>query len=88
MTLAIKEQDLNKLSDLLYNVMEEVTVSEYPVIEKLKSIMLENGALNSIMSGSGPTVFGLFDDRKKAQAAMKALDSKELTEQLYLTKFI
>lgn len=88
MTLAIKEQDLNKLSDLLYNVMEEVTVSEYPVIEKLKSIMLENSALNSIMSGSGPTVFGLFDDRKKAQAAMKALDSKELTEQLYLTKFI
>lgn len=88
MTLAIKEQDLNKLSDLLYNVMEEVTVSEYPVIEKLKSIMLENGALNSIMSGSGPTVFGLFDDRKKVQAAMKALDSKELTEQLYLTKFI
>lgn len=88
MSLAIKEQDLNKLSDLLYNVMEEVTVSEYPVIEKLKSIMLENGALNSIMSGSGPTVFGLFDDREKAQAAMKALDSKELTEQLYLTKFI
>ena len=88
MTLAIKEQDLNKLSDLLYNVMEEVTVSEYPVIEKLKSIMLENGAFNSIMSGSGPTVFGLFDDREKAQAAMKALDSKELTEQLYLTKFI
>ena len=88
MTLAIKEQDLNKLSDLLYNVMEEVTVSEYPVIEKLKSIMLENGALNSIMSGSGPTVFGLFDDREKAQAAMKALDFKELTEQLYLTKFI
>ena len=88
MTLAIKEQDLNKLSDLLYNVMEEVTVSEYPVIEKLKSIMLENGELNSIMSGSGPTVFGLFDDREKAQAAMKALDSKELTEQLYLTKFI
>ena len=83
MTLA-----MNKLSDLLYNVMEEVTVSEYPVIEKLKSIMLENGALNSIMSGSGPTVFGLFDDREKAQAAMKALDSKELTEQLYLTKFI
>ena len=88
MALAIKEQDLNKLSNLLYNVMEEVTVSEYPVIEKLKSIMLENGALNSIMSGSGPTVFGLFDDREKAQAAMKALDSKELTEQLYLTKFI
>ncbi len=88
MTLAIKEQDLNKLSDLLYNVMEEVTVSEYPVIEKIKSIMLENGALNSIMSGSGPTVFGLFDDREKAQAAMKALDSKELIEQLYLTKFI
>lgn len=88
MTLAIKEQDLNKLSNLLYNVMEEVTVSEYPVIEKLKSIMLENGALSSIMSGSGPTVFGLFDDREKAQAAMKALESKELTEQLYLTKFI
>ena len=79
---------LDAVEDGKIKLEDEVTVSEYPVIEKLKSIMLENGALNSIMSGSGPTVFGLFDDREKAQAAMKALDSKELTEQLYLTKFI
>lgn len=88
MSAAIKEQDLKKLASLLYNVMEDVTVPAYPVIKNIKEVMIAQGALNSIMSGSGPTVFGLFDDLKKAQNAMKALEEKKLTEQLYLTKFI
>ena len=88
MSAAIKEQDLKKLASLLYNVMEDVTVPEYPVIKNIKEVMIAQGALNSIMSGSGPTVFGLFNDLKKAQNAMEALKEKELTEQLYLTKFI
>ena len=88
MSTAIKEQNLKKLASLLYNVMEDVTVSEYPIINKIKEVMIAQGAMNSIMSGSGPTVFGLFDDLKKAQNAMEALNEKELTEQLYLTKFI
>lgn len=88
MSSAIKEQDLKKLASLLYNVMEDVTVPAYPVIKNIKEVMIAQGALNSIMSGSGPTVFGLFNDLKKAQNAMEALKEKELTEQLYLTKFI
>lgn len=51
-------------------------------------MMIENGALNSIMSGSGPTVFGIYDNLEKAENTMKALQNANLTEQLYLTKFI
>ncbi len=88
MVSAIKAQDLYKLAESLYNVMEDITVPQYPVIQEIKTIMLENGALNSIMSGSGPTVFGLYDDIEKAEQTVKLLKAKELTEQLYLTKFI
>lgn len=88
MASAIKEQNLYKLSELLYNVMEDVTVPQYPIIQEIKDVMLDNGALNSIMSGSGPTVFGLYDDKGKAEKTVKELKTKALTEQLYLTKFI
>lgn len=88
MAAAVKGQDLYQMADLLYNVMEEVTVPRYPVIQEIKDIMLEEGALNSIMSGSGPTVFGLYDDETKAEETVKRLREKELTEQLYLTQFV
>lgn len=88
MVSAIKAQDLYKLAENLYNVMEDITVPKYPIIHKIKTVMLENGALNSIMSGSGPTVFGLYDDIEKAEQTVELLKAKELTEQLYLTKFI
>lgn len=88
MASAIKDQDLYKLSSLLYNVMEDVTVPEYPIIQNIKDVMLNGGALNSIMSGSGPTVFGLYDDKQKAEKTVEQLKQKGLTEQLYLTKFI
>ncbi len=87
MATAIKNQDLNKMSSLIYNVMEKVTVGEYPIITKIKQLMLDNGALNAIMSGSGPTVFGIFDDKEKAQCCVDLINEKGLTEQLYLTKF-
>lgn len=85
---AIKSGDLDTMASLLYNVMEEVTVKEYPIIEEIKNIMLDNGALNSIMSGSGPTVFGVFRNEEKAKAAMTRLKENNLTEQLYLTNFV
>ena len=68
--------------------MEDVTVPEYPVISQIKDIMINGGALNSIMSGSGPTVFGLFDNIEKAEKVMENLTQNNLTEQLYLTEFI
>lgn len=85
---SIKEGDLKGMASRLYNVMEEVTVGEYPIIEEIKKVMLEGGALNSIMSGSGPTVFGLFDDKEKAELTMRMIEEKKLTEQLYLTCFV
>lgn len=86
MIQAIKNQDLYELASLLYNVMEDVTVPEYPIIKDIKEVLIQEGALNSIMSGSGPTVFALFDDLKKAQNAVEVLKEKGLTQQLYLTK--
>ena len=88
MVNAIKEQNLYKLSERLYNVMEDITVPRYPIIQEIKTVMLDNGALNSIMSGSGPTVFGLYDDKSKAEQTVELLKVKGLTEQLYLTKFV
>ena len=87
MAQSIKDGDLKKMASLIYNVMEDVTVGEYPIISEIKQVMLDNGALNSIMSGSGPTVFGLFDDKQKPQQCVKTLEEKGLTQQLYLTKF-
>ena len=88
MVEAINNQDLKMLASLLSNVMEEVTIPEYPIIQDIKEVMLENGALNSIMSGSGPTAFGLYDDKESAEKTVELLKEKKLTEQLYLTKFI
>jgi len=48
-----------------------VTASRYPVISSIKNRLLEHGALGALMSGSGPTVFGLFSDQDKAAAAMQ-----------------
>lgn len=84
----IENQDLKAMAACVENVMEAVTVTEYPVIDEIKKVMLSNGALNSIMSGSGPTVFGLFDDESKAKNAVARLEADKLTCQLYLTEFI
>ena len=81
----IKKSDLNGIASKMENVLETVTVKEYPIIEDIKTYMKENGALNSIMSGSGPTVFGLFDDKDIAEKAYDGLVKKNITRQVYLT---
>ncbi len=85
---AIEQKKLRDLSKLLYNVMEDVTIPEYPIIEEIKQQLLSDGALGAIMSGSGPTVFALFDCAQKAKAAFDNLKERELVEQLYLTEFV
>lgn len=77
MISSIKDGDLKGIADKLGNVLETVTIPEYPVIEEIKNYMKEQGALNAMMSGSGPTVFGIFEDEEKAAYAKKELlDSK------------
>ena len=57
----------------LCNDLETVTISKHPVIESLKKQLLAHGALGALMSGSGPTVFGLFSDPRKAEEARQAI---------------
>jgi len=77
--------DLQAVARSMGNVLEEVTIGAYPVIEEIKSRMKDAGALNAIMSGSGPTVFGIFADRTSAKEAYRRIKEQKLVKQVYLT---
>lgn len=66
MKAALARQDIAGVAGLLGNVLETVTIPAHPEIARLKQYMLEYGALASLMSGSGPTVFGLAENRDRA----------------------
>jgi len=83
---AIEVADLYALAGKLGNVLENVTISLYPVIAKIKNDMKENGAINAIMSGSGPTVFGMFDDYEKAMKCIDILKQADDARQIYITE--
>ena len=90
MMAAIKNGDLDGVIERLGNVLETVTVPDHPEIAEIKEIMVENGACGSLMSGSGPTVFGIYKDRELAEKACQALreaDGGRLARQVYLTEF-
>ena len=57
----------------------------HPVIADIKKCMMDNGAVGAMMSGSGPTVFGFFNDNKTAKIAKEALTQSGMVKQLYLT---
>lgn len=82
---ALKEGNLEKLVENMGNVLERVTVPEYPVINEIKQMMVDCGALGSMMSGSGPTVFGIFTDFMKAKDAYRKIEQSGLSKQIYLT---
>ena len=69
----LKEQNLEKIAASMGNVLETVTVDDYPIIDDIKAVMMEAGALNAMMSGSGPTVFGIFADKKTAKEAQRKM---------------
>ena len=71
----------------LENVLETVTAEEYPVIEQIKGFLMEQGALGALMSGSGPTVFGLYGDRREARRACEELKKAGLAKQVYQASF-
>lgn len=81
----IKAKNLHDIAAHMGNVLETVTIPNYPVIDEIKKHMLSNGAVGAMMSGSGPTVFGLFDDEGTAKKAYKAMRSSHLARQVYLT---
>lgn len=82
---AIQWHNLNRIADTMGNVLETVTIPNYPIIEEIKNHMKDHGALNAMMSGSGHTVFGLFDDKRIAEHACEALRESHLAKTVFLT---
>lgn len=82
---AIRAKNLEQIAGHMGNVLETVTIPNYPVIAEIKDHMMEHGAVQAMMSGSGPTVFGLFADGDTAVAAYEAMRESNLAKQVYLT---
>ena len=73
------------ITDRMGNVLQDVTIPAYPEVETIKERMKAWGAVNAMMSGSGPTVFGVFDNEEKAQEACQKLRESGLCQQVFLT---
>ena len=82
----LKQKDLAGLSGHMGNLLETVTIEKYPVIRQIKQVMMDFGSLGAMMSCSGPTVFGIFEEETKAQAALDEIRKRELAKQLYITR--
>lgn len=86
MVEAIKEGNLSGVTKRMENVLETVTIPEYPVIDEIKNTMKQCGAMNAMMSGSGPTVFGIYEKEETARAAEEVIRNKELANQVYVVE--
>lgn len=80
---SIKARDYKTLTTGMYNVLEDVTAKEYPQIDEIKAVLLECNADGVLMSGSGPTVFGLFESEENAIKARQIL--KRTYKDTYIT---
>ena len=85
---ALKAGDLHGINGRLANVLEAVTIPMHPEIREIKRILKENGALNALMSGSGPTVFALFETEKEAERAAEAVRQTQRAETVQTAKLI
>ena len=84
---AIQENNSNKMIKNMGNVLESVTIPAYPVIDEIKQCMMENGALGAMMSGSGPTVFGIFSNKKDATKAKEIIKERQIAKLVYVANF-
>lgn len=82
---AMEQGDLKGMCGKMENVLETVTVPAHPVIAEIKDLMMEQGAMGALMSGSGPTVFGIFDSKEAGLKAKDALNKSGLARQIFLT---
>ena len=82
----IENGNLLAMTDKMGNVFESGIIGKYPVIGEIKDLMEANGALKAMMSGSGPTVFGIFDDREKMESAAAVLRRRNLAKTVFATE--
>ncbi len=83
---AINEQNIEQIALRMGNVLETVTIPLYPVIQDIKNDMITHGAYNAMMSGSGPTVFGIFPDEQTALNCQVYLKEKGDARTVYITE--
>ena len=81
---AIKNKDIGKIAKNMVNVLESVTVEEKPEIRELKNILIKNGALGAMMSGTGTSMFGIFENRFQALKTSKQL--RKFSKEIFITK--
>ena len=83
---ALRENNLEQLVTRMGNVLETVTIPAYPVIDEIKHTMMKYGAMGAMMSGSGQTVFGIFEKEDKAQEVCRLLKKEKAAKQVYLVR--
>lgn len=83
---AVRLKNLSSMAKLMGNVLETVTVSGYPEIAEMKEELFRQGAYGAMMSGSGPSVYGLFTDEKKAGEVYRTMRDKYPTAQVFVTE--
>jgi 4-diphosphocytidyl-2-C-methyl-D-erythritol kinase len=88
---ALENKNLKGITDNMENVLETVTEKEYPIISDIKRMMIGSGAMNALMSGSGPSIFGIFHDEEMANTAAVYIDqtlrTKGIKAQIRVTEF-
>lgn len=85
MKKALEDGNLYGITERMGNVLQDVTIPSYLEVERIKEQMKTLGAVNAMMSGSGPTVFGIFDNEEKAQEACQKLRESGSCQQVFLT---
>lgn len=83
---ALADGDLERLSKQMENVFQPGIEREYPVVREIREFMEEQGAVKALMSGSGPTVFGIFDSEELVNQAAEALRESHLAKVVFATK--
>ncbi len=84
---AIRDGDLQGVVKVMDNVLETVTEAKYTEITNIKNVMKEHGAMRAMMSGSGPTVFGLYENKEDAEKAADAIRNGDLAKQVFVSSF-
>lgn len=87
MVEALKVGNLTKVTERMGNVLETVTEKKYPIIRRIKDEMKKSGAQNALMSGSGPTVFGIYTDKETVRKAYDVIKGLGLARQIFVTEF-
>ena len=83
---SLKNGDLQGICDRLGNVLETVTIRDHPMIDEIKTFLIEQGASGALMSGSGPTIFGIFQKKSTARKALENMRQFPFIKQAYVVE--